>query len=77
MANTEQFYMKNGPLSLTSVKLILGNLFRKESDGGPVEFFIRRLLVPEDEQHLSTYERIKKNIEVQFQIILPFTNNFS
>lgn len=56
--------MENCPLSPRSVSLVLGNLFRKELDGSPIDFFIRKLLIADNNEHLEELETIKINIQV-------------
>ena len=64
MLKTKDFTAENEPLSPRSINVVLGNLFRKESDGSPIDFYIRRLLIADNEELMTAFEVLKKKIQV-------------
>ena len=62
---------ENTPMTPNSLAMILGNLFRKESNGDPIEFYVRRTRfcqknIVELEGKCS---RLNEQIEVRFTFV--------
>lgn len=65
---SEDFVLEeDNPLSPSSVAMILNNLFRKESNGDPIDFYLRRSRLrsrQSDEDLITKLEKLKTVIEV-------------
>lgn len=60
---------ENTPLTLSCLSMILSNLFRKESNGDPIEFYMRRSRFCQHENNVELEDKcnkLKEQIEVRF-----------
>jgi hypothetical protein len=60
---------ENNPLTPSCLAMILNNLFRKESNGDPIEFYMRRTRFCHHENNLELEgkcSKLKEQIEVRF-----------
>lgn len=69
-ANFDMEEEEDSPLSPNSIAMILGNLFRKESNGDPIDFYIRRTRLLNSQQNPTEFNQKIEKLRTQTEVLL-------
>lgn len=69
-ANFDMEEEEDSPLSPNSIAMILGNLFRKESNGDPIDFYIRRTRLLNSQLNPTEFNQKIEKLRTQTEVLL-------
>lgn len=58
------------PLSPNSIAMILGNLFRKDTNGEPIDFYLRRTRLLNSQHNTAEFTQKMEKLRAQIEVLL-------